>query len=178
MRCLIFLAVLPQNSDSFSVYLVKLVKQTCFTNAAGGWRFDIAVVRSYCWSILNRIISTRWTGSRWKWKLLMYDSCFISSINVWLPTFGTRLKNKISITALFVLFNWSALGMIASGTRVDRCCNTQKKEKKYIYRTHNHTNWTRSNAKIKWMKWIKSNRMNGMNENYRKIRLNINNKTE
>lgn len=103
-------------------YLVKLVKHTCFTNADGGGKLVIAVVRSNCCSILKRIISTRWTGSRWKLKSLMTESCLISSINVWLPTFGTRLKNKISIIALFVLFNWSALGM-TSGARVDRCEN-------------------------------------------------------
>lgn len=101
------------------IYLVKLVKHTCFTNAEGGGKVDMAVVRSYCCSILNRIISTRWTGSRWKRKLLMYESCFMSSINVWLPTFGTRLKNKMSNAALLVLFNWSALGM-TSGTCVER----------------------------------------------------------
>lgn len=104
------------------LYLVKFVKQTCLTNAAGGCRFDIADAKSYCCSILKRIISTRWTGSRWKRKLFMYDRCFISSINVWLPTFGTRLKNNTSIIALFVLFNSAALGM-TSGIRVvvDRC---------------------------------------------------------
>lgn len=110
-------------------YLVKFVKQTCLTNAAGGCKFDMADVKSYCCSILKRIISTRWTGSRWNRKLLMNDRCFMSSINVWLPTFGTRLKNKISITALLVLFSSAALG-ITSGIRVvDRCCAKREAKK-------------------------------------------------
>lgn len=111
----------------YYIYLVKFVKQTCLTNAAGGCKFDMADVKSYCCSILKRIISTRWTGSRWNRKLFMYDRCFMSSINVWLPTFGTRLKNKMSITALLVLFNSAALG-ITSGIRVvDRCCAKRSK---------------------------------------------------
>lgn len=124
-------------------YLVKLVKQTCFTNAAGGGKLEMAVAKSYCWSILKRIISTRCTGSRWKRKLLINDRCFISSINVWLPTLGTRLKKSMSIAALLVLFNWSALG-VTSGTRVDRCC--KQKANSYLgqcnaQKTHKRQNW-------------------------------------
>lgn len=128
LRALECVRVYIFRSNSFH-YLVKFVKQTCLTNAAGGCKFDMAVVKSYCCSILKRIISTRWTGSRWNRKLFMNDRCFISSINVWLPTFGTRLKNKMSITALLVLFNSAALG-ITSGMRVvDRCWRKTRKKK-------------------------------------------------
>lgn len=41
---------------------------------------------SSCWKGAKRIVSTRWTGSRWKWKLFRIESLLKSSMNVWEPT--------------------------------------------------------------------------------------------
>lgn len=59
---------------------------------------------SSCWYGDNRIVSTRWTASRWKRKLFLIDNRRRSSMKVWLPTLGTRLKKIIWFSAKRVLF--------------------------------------------------------------------------
>ena len=58
------------------------------------------------WSLgARRIVSTLWMWSRWKPNMFLIDSLLSSSMKVWLPTFGTRLKNTTSIPARRVLLS-------------------------------------------------------------------------
>ena len=86
---------------------------------------------SSCWYGASRMVSTRCTVSRWNLKLFLMARptqenfhCFInanfilknlrrkSSMNVWEPTFGTRLKMTIWFSARRVLFNDKAFSVL------------------------------------------------------------------
>lgn len=120
---------------------------------------------SSCWKGASRIVSTRWTGSRWKWKLFRIESLLKSSINVCEPTliinkqksrkfsvcfyarknyltFGTLLNTTTWLSASLVLLRAKALNKLICRWHIINTfrmwCNEEKNRINFIVACYHH----------------------------------------